>query len=102
MRKFLFLTLLVISSLLQAEEWTGTGWALKGGYIVTNFHCVDGASSIIVRGNYDYNAEVVAVDQTIDLAIIKITTLYRNTECFRHHTLVSSLPFYQVCHAKAF
>ena len=72
MKKFLFLTLLIISNILHAENWTGTGWALKGGYIVTNFHCVDGAESIIVRGSNDYNAKIVAVDQANDLAIIKI------------------------------
>ena len=72
MKKFLYLILIAISSLLHAENWTGTGWALKGGYIVTNFHCVDGAESIVVRGSNNYNAEVVAVDKVNDLAIIKI------------------------------
>ena len=73
MKKFLFLTLLVISSLLHAENWTGTGWALKKGYIVTNFHCVDGAKSIIVETTEDhYSAKVVATDSSSDLAIIKI------------------------------
>ena len=72
MKKFVFLFFFVMSTMLQAENWTGTGWALKGGYIVTNFHCVDGAESIIVRGSNDYNAEVVVVDQANDLAIIKI------------------------------
>ena len=72
MKKFLYLILIAISSLLHAENWTGTGWALKGGYIVTNFHCVDGAESIVVRGSNNFNAEVVAVDKVNDLAIIKI------------------------------
>ena len=73
MKKFLFLTLLVISSLLYAESWTGTGWALKDGYIVTNFHCVDGASNIVVKSSKgDYYAKVVVTDESSDLAIIKI------------------------------
>lgn len=72
MKKFLYLILIAISSLLHAENWTGTGWALKGGYIVTNFHCVDGAESIVVRGSNNFNAEVVAIDKVNDLAIIKI------------------------------
>ena len=72
MKKFLYLILIAISSLLHAENWTGTGWALKGGYIVTNFHYVDGAESIVVRGSNNFNAEVVAVDKVNDLAIIKI------------------------------
>lgn len=73
MKKFLFLTLLVISGLLYAESWTGTGWALKDGYIVTNFHCVDGASNIVVKSSKgDYYAKVVVTDESSDLAIIKI------------------------------
>ena len=73
MKKFLLLTLLVISSLLHAENWTGTGWALKKGYIVTNFHCVDGAKSIVVETTEShYSAKVVATDPSSDLAIIKI------------------------------
>ena len=73
MKKFLFLTLLVISSLLYAESWTSTGWALKDGYIVTNFHCVDGASNIVVKSSQgDYHAKVVITDESSDLAIIKI------------------------------
>jgi hypothetical protein len=72
MKKFLYLILIAISSLLHAENWTGTGWALKGGYIVTNFHCVDGAKSIVVRGSNNFNADVAAVDKVNDLAIIKI------------------------------
>jgi hypothetical protein len=73
MKRFLLLTLLVISSLLYAEDWTGTGWALKKGYIVTNFHCVDGAKSIVVETSEShYSAKVVATDPSSDLAIIKI------------------------------
>ena len=73
MKKFLFLTLLVISGLLYAENWTGTGWALKDGYIVTNFHCVDGARNIVVKSSKgDYYAKVVVTDESSDLAIIKI------------------------------
>ena len=39
---------------------------------MTNFHCVDGAKSIVVRGSNNFNADVVAVDKVNDLAIIKI------------------------------
>ena len=64
MRKFLFLTLLAISCLLQAEEWTGTGWALKDGYIVTNYHCVDGADSSRVKSSQsDYSAKLVVLER---------------------------------------
>lgn len=62
----------------QASDWSGTGFALKNGYIVTNFHVVDGAKSIEVHGvngnsSSDYAASVVATDKTNDLAIIQIT-----------------------------
>lgn len=59
--------------MLQAKNWTGTGWALKDGYVVTNFHCVDGASNILVKSlQGDFHAKVVATDESSDLAIIKI------------------------------
>ena len=59
------------------KEWTGTGFALKNGYIVTNFHVVDGAKIIKVQGingEYEtsYNAIIVSTDKYNDLAIIKI------------------------------
>lgn len=60
-----------------SKEWTGTGFALKNGYIVTNNHVVDGAKSIVVLGvngnTYtEYSARVVSVDKNNDLALIKI------------------------------
>ena len=59
------------------QEWTGTGFALNNGYIVTNYHVIDGARSIYIRGingnnNTSYLATVVAADFTHDLAIVKI------------------------------
>ncbi len=62
----------------QNSEWSGTGFALNNGYIVTNHHVVDGAKSIKVKGvggkfEKDYHAEVVAMDKANDLALIKIT-----------------------------
>ena len=60
----------------QGSSWTGTGFALKNGYIVTNNHVVEGASSILVQGvngtTVEYKAEVVAVDKNNDLALIRI------------------------------
>lgn len=62
----------------KSSEWSGTGFALKNGYVVTNFHVVDGAKKIEVHGvngnaSSDYTAEVVATDKNNDLAIIRIT-----------------------------
>lgn len=62
----------------KSSEWSGTGFALENGYVVTNFHVVDGAKKIEVHGvngnaSSDYAAEVVATDKNNDLAIIRIT-----------------------------
>lgn len=61
----------------QGSSWTGTGFALKNGYIVTNHHVVDGASSIFIQGingtNTEYKAEIVSVDKNNDLALIRVT-----------------------------
>ncbi len=57
---------------------SGTGFALtSNGYIVTNYHVVDGATSIAVKGvngNFSttYKAKVVVSDKNNDLAIIQI------------------------------
>lgn len=61
----------------QDEKWTGTGFALRNGYIVTNHHVIDGAKSMTVAGvngdfSIDYKAKVVAIDKNNDLALIKI------------------------------
>lgn len=59
-------------------SWSGSGFALKNGYIVTNYHVVDGAHSISVKGirgdfNKSYNATVVGSDKSNDLALLKIS-----------------------------
>ena len=61
----------------QPTNWTGTGFALRNGYIVTNNHVIDGASSIRVSGvngqmEPALSATVIAKDVRNDLAIIKI------------------------------
>jgi S1-C subfamily serine protease len=58
----------------------GTGFLVnKEGYVVTNFHVIDGAKEITVKGiKGDYNTpfqlDVVAVDRQLDLALLKINT----------------------------
>lgn len=59
------------------EGWTGTGFALKNGYIVTNYHVVENSTSIVVVGvngnhNTEYKAIVVTTDKKNDLALIRI------------------------------
>lgn len=61
----------------------GSGTIIRGdGQIITNAHVVNGADEIVVCLTSDaglpptptYNAEVVAVDYVLDLALIQITT----------------------------
>ncbi|MBQ3946420.1 MAG: WG repeat-containing protein, partial [Alphaproteobacteria bacterium] len=61
----------------QKVEWTGTGFAISDGYIVTNYHVATGAKTIRVKGiNGDmkktFKGFVVAADKEHDLSIIKI------------------------------
>ena len=61
----------------QPSEWSGTGWALNKGYVVTNHHVANNARTIVlkfVQGEelVEYSGEVVAMDEEHDLAIIKI------------------------------
>ena len=77
--KRLFASLLLLCAMFVAkgDSWTGTGFALKGSYVITNHHVVDGARSLQVRGvkgdfTKMYNAVVVAVDAAHDMALIRI------------------------------
>ena len=61
-------------------QWTGTGFALKDGYIVTNYHVVEDASKIEVFGvagsfSKAHTAEVVGIDKNSDLALLRINNL---------------------------
>ena len=61
----------------KSSTWSGSGFALKDGYIVTNNHVVEGAKTIKVYGidgnsSHAYAAELIASDKNNDLAIIKI------------------------------
>lgn len=61
----------------RGSAWTGSGFALNNGYIVTNYHVVENAKSIKVTGikgshTIRFNAGVVAIDKNNDLALIKI------------------------------
>lgn len=61
----------------QRAEWTGSGFAIADGYIVTNYHVTNGAKTIRIKGvNGDmeeaYKGFVVASDKEHDLSIVKI------------------------------
>ena len=63
---------------IQIEKSTGTGFAISSdGYIVTNYHVVENASKIKVKGingdfSKSYSAKVMVSDKNNDLAILKI------------------------------
>ena len=61
----------------KAAGWSGSGFALNKGYVVTNYHVVEEANSINIYGikgdfSTSYAASVVATDKVNDLAILKI------------------------------
>lgn len=61
-----------------SDTWSGTGFALNNGYVVTNYHVIEEAKSITIKGvkgdfNTDLAADVVATDKYNDLALLKIT-----------------------------
>lgn len=62
---------------LAKAEWSGTGFAISDGYVVTNYHVTEGAKSILIRGvngdmNKPYKGYVVAFDKEHDISVIKI------------------------------
>src|SRR6478672_4139277 len=61
----------------QSGTATGSGFVIsKDGYIVTNEHVVDGASSVKVKvgDGSTQSAKVVGEDQSTDLALLKVDT----------------------------
>lgn len=63
---------------IYSEKWSGTGFALKNGYILTNHHVIDDANTIDIYGiggdfTRSYKAKVVGVDKVNDLALLKVS-----------------------------
>lgn len=62
---------------IQKAEWTGSGFAIADGYIATNYHVINGAKTIYIKGingniKDAYRGYVTATDREHDLAIIQI------------------------------
>lgn len=60
------------------QNWSGTGFALKNGYIITNYHVIEDASTINIYGvggnfNSGIKASVVGSDKYNDLALLKLS-----------------------------
>jgi hypothetical protein len=66
-----------IKDINYSDQWSGTGFALGKGYITTNYHVIENARKIEIKGingsTTAYSAEVVATDKINDIAILKIT-----------------------------
>jgi len=62
----------------KKQKSSGTGFAISSnGIIVTNFHVIDGAKSILIRGinadfNKTYKAKILLSDKNNDLALLQI------------------------------
>jgi serine protease Do len=58
------------------REGTGSGVIVDGnGYILTNYHVIEGASRVQVKFNDDsteYNAKLIGSDPEMDLAVLKL------------------------------
>lgn len=57
--------------------WSGSGFALNQGHIVTNYHVIEDAKTILIKGvkgdfQTELKAKVVATDKINDIAILKI------------------------------
>ena len=72
----------------QSSQALGSGFVLdKEGHIVTNFHVIDGATSIEVRFSNDdtLKAKLVGSDPSTDLAVLKVDASARALDKRRHH-----------------
>ena len=59
----------------QPSSWSGSGIAIGTKHIATNHHVVDGATNLSIYfpdTDKEYRAEVVTVDETHDLAVVKV------------------------------
>lgn len=62
---------------IKSGNWSGTGFALNNGLVVTNYHVVENAKTVKIQGihgdfNSFYNAEVISIDEKSDIAILKV------------------------------
>ena len=65
-----------VASQVKDSQFSGTGFALTSeGYLVTSYHVIQGADSVMVEGRdrQRYHAEPVYSDVKHDLAILRIT-----------------------------
>lgn len=64
------------STPIAPSQFGGTGFALSSnGYLVTNYHVVQGADSIYIQNNKgeSYKVQTIYIDPSYDIAILQIT-----------------------------
>ena len=60
----------------EVLQSSGSGVVVADGYVLTNYHVVDGASSLEVTANdKTYTATVAGSDENLDLAVLKVDKL---------------------------
>lgn len=79
---------------MQSDAWSGSGIEIENGYVITNYHVVEGANNILLQrvvSNREevFTAEVVATDKVNDLAVIKIT----DSDYYKYQQLPYSVKF---------
>jgi len=66
---------LMVEPQLDGRESLGSGFFIRNdGYILTNYHIIDGAKSIevITHNSKNYKATIIGIDKPSDLAVLKI------------------------------
>ena len=65
----------MIDPMLQGREALGSGFFIRNdGYILTNYHVIEGAKKITVltNDNKSFEASIVGIDKPSDLAVLKV------------------------------
>ena len=60
-------------ALVSTPTGHGTGFSIKKGYLVTNYHVIEGAESVNVHYSADSVPAVVGFSKEMDIAVLKIT-----------------------------
>lgn len=80
-------SLLPVAALAEAiPVFSGTGFFVSNsGHIITNHHVITGCDEVMLRGAFpDTTAEVIAVDEKNDLALLKADIRARRVATIRH------------------
>ena len=60
----------------EVLQSSGSGVVVATGYVLTNYHVVDGATSLeVTSGDNTYTATIAGSDQDLDLAVLKVDNL---------------------------